>query len=39
MDRWLVMFEAPDEQTTGKLHRFIFHTLQEEMGAFIRSQA
>ena len=31
------MFDMPlDEQTTAKIHRFIFHTLQEEMGEFVR---
>jgi hypothetical protein len=39
-DCHLLMFDTPlDEQTTAKIHRFIFHTLQEEMGEFVRKQA
>jgi hypothetical protein len=36
----LLMFGLPiEEETTKKIHRFIFHSLQEEMDAFIRKHS
>jgi hypothetical protein len=35
----LLMFRVPlEDGTTAKIHRFIFHTLQEEMDGFVRSR-
>lgn len=35
----LLMFGQPvDEETTKKIHRFIFQSLQEDMDAFVRNQ-
>jgi len=36
----LLTFGLPmEEETTKKIHRFIFHSLQEEMDGFIRRQS
>ncbi len=36
----LMMFGLPmEEETTRKIHRFIFHSLQDEMDAFVRGPA
>jgi hypothetical protein len=38
--RNLLMFESPlEEETRKKIHRFIFQSLQDEMDAFIRTNA
>jgi hypothetical protein len=38
-DRFLLMFNAPlSDEVRAKIHRFIFLSLQEEMGEFIRTQ-
>jgi hypothetical protein len=36
----LLMFGLPmEEEITKKIHRFVFHSLQEEMDTFVRNQA